>query len=101
MKRLALCLFPTLAFADTLPSGLDDPFQSQAACHAFAQTVAARARDPILDSIAFTEARILHNQYGEDAKLADAVLQARSNGTTKLSDEAVKVYVDRFCRSLD
>jgi hypothetical protein len=99
--RLALLLVAAAApaMADTLPSGLSDPFTSAETCEAFVAQVQGGG-DATLQAIAFTEARAAHSVHSDDAKTADDLLYARSLGTVAMPDEAVAVYVERVCRSL-
>lgn len=87
------------ALADTLPSGLSDPFADAETCEAFAEAVRAGGESD-LQAIAFMEGRAAHQLHSEDAKTATDLLNARSQGVLGMADEAVAVYLARVCRSI-
>lgn len=99
--RLALLLviIAAPAMADTLPSGLADPLVNAATCQTFVEEVAAGG-ETVLQAIAFMEGRAAHDLHSEDAKTATDLLNARSQGTLDMADEAVAVYLARVCRSI-
>lgn len=98
---LAAIALAAPAWADVMSSGLVDPLENAAACEAFAYGVETSARDPILDAIAFMDARIKYGLFHDhDAEFATDLLNARADGTLQMVDEDIAIFVRRVCRTL-
>jgi hypothetical protein len=96
MRALAIALlFPSALMAEVMPSGLDDPLASKAACMALADQVEQVTKSPILSAIALMEGRTKHRIYTPMAEMAtDALNQNPDN------NEINAVLIRSACREV-